>query len=431
MATSGFGPEIVTSATRPSSPFVGQGIYETDTRTTLIWDGSAWWPTAKGFVGDSAYTAPTSGLDSVTNSYGLGALFQPDGKAVIWGYFTVFGSISSFSNVQYVARLNTNGTLDTAFSTNVGTGPNGSIEWIELQSDGKLLVGGAFSTWSGTTVNRIVRLNADGTRDTAFTTNAGTAANSTVSTIALQSDGKIIVGGSFTTWNGVSAINRIARLNADGTRDTAFTTNVGTASNGQIIRVRVDTSNRIVVAGFWNTWNGTSLPGYLLRLNSDGTRDTTFSTNVGSGGNDAGTKFIIQSDGKILLNGTITSWNGVTVPFPVRLNSDGTRDTAWTTAIGTGFAGGNQVQNLVQQPSDGKIVMVGNLTSYNGVFVPRIVRVTLAGAIDTAFSSSVGAGPNDIPQGVALSGTRLLVVGQFTTWGSPLTPARYLAALNF
>ena len=87
------------------------------------------------------------------------------------------------------------GTPDTAFTTNTGTGFNGTVRAVAVQSDGKIIVGGSFATLNSTTVNRIARLNADGTPDTTFTTNIGTGFNNDVYAVAVQSDGKIIVGG--------------------------------------------------------------------------------------------------------------------------------------------------------------------------------------------------------------------------------------------
>jgi uncharacterized membrane protein len=112
-------------------------------------------------------------------------------------------------------RLNADGTRDTAFTTNTGTGADGTaVNTIAIQSDGKIVLGGSFANFNGVTVNRIVRLNADGTLDTAFTTNTGAGANSTVSTIAIQSDGKMILGGSFFGFN---EINRsyLARIGGE------------------------------------------------------------------------------------------------------------------------------------------------------------------------------------------------------------------------
>ncbi len=142
-------------------------------------------------------------------------ILQPDGKILIGGQFTTYNGITA----NRIARLNTDGTLDTTFT--VGTGADSSVNTITLQPDGKILIGGAFTTYNGTTVNHVARLNADGTLDTTFVTGTGT--NGSVFTIALQPDGKILIGGWFTTYNGTTA-NYIARLNTDGTLDTTFTT---------------------------------------------------------------------------------------------------------------------------------------------------------------------------------------------------------------
>jgi len=167
------------------------------------------------------------------------------------------------------------------FGTGAGTG---SVYAIAFQSDGKILVGGYFTSWNGTTVGNIVRLNADGTRDTAFTTNTGTGANSYILSVAIQSDGKILVGGEFSSWNG-TAVNYIVRLNSDGTRDTAFTTNTGTGADDYIFSVAIQSDGKILVGGFFGAWNGTTV-GRIVRLNSDGTRDTAFTTNTGTGADD-------------------------------------------------------------------------------------------------------------------------------------------------
>ena len=109
------------------------------------------------------------------------------------------------------------GTPDTTFSTNIGSGFNSSVFGVAVQSDGKIVVGGDFTTINGTGSNKIARLNADGTPDTTFSTNIGSGFNgggfnNGVFGVAFQSDGKIIVGGNFTTINGTTS-NFIARLN--------------------------------------------------------------------------------------------------------------------------------------------------------------------------------------------------------------------------
>ncbi len=137
------------------------------------------------------------------------------------------------------------------FGTGAGTG---SVYAIAFQSDGKILVGGYFTSWNGTTVGNIVRLNADGTRDTAFTTNTGTGASGGVVSIAIQSDGKILVGGNFGAWNGTT-VTRIVRLNSDGTRDTAFTTNAGNGANNTVRSVTIQSDRKILLAGTFTSFN--------------------------------------------------------------------------------------------------------------------------------------------------------------------------------
>ena len=140
----------------------------------------------------------------------------------------------------------------------IGTGfteLNDVIRSIALQSDGKILVGGRFNNYDGTTQNRITRLNPDGSRDTSF--NIGTGFDDggfdSVDSIALQSDGKLLVGGSFTSYNGVTQ-NRITRLNPDGSRDTSF--DIGTGFDDDILSIALQSDGKILVGGFFNSYDG-------------------------------------------------------------------------------------------------------------------------------------------------------------------------------
>ena len=123
------------------------------------------------------------------------------------------GAFATFTGTTQnrLIRLNSNGSKDTSF--NIGTGFNGSVRSIGIQSDGKLLVGGDFTTFSGISQNKLIRINSDGSKDTSF--NIGNGFDSQVFSIAIQSDGKILVGGQFTTYQGVSSLGNIL-LNSDG-----------------------------------------------------------------------------------------------------------------------------------------------------------------------------------------------------------------------
>src|SRR5439155_26956364 len=120
-----------------------------------------------------------------------------DGKVLVGGTFPPFNGASR----ARLARLNTDGSLDTNFLSGL-TGPNSAVRSIRIQSDGKLVIGGQFSTVNGTARGRIARLNTDGTLDTTF--GNGLAGASTVYSVAVQSDGKILIGGYFGTVNGTA-----------------------------------------------------------------------------------------------------------------------------------------------------------------------------------------------------------------------------------
>jgi uncharacterized delta-60 repeat protein len=352
------------------------------------------------------------GAGVTVGGYSRTMTLQSDGKSIIGGSFSQWNG----TNVGRIVRLNSDGTLDTTFTTNNGTGANASFVYeIAVQSDGKILVCGQFTAWNGTTVGRIVRLNSDGTLDTAFTTNTGTGANNIVHSIAIQSDGKIVVCGSFTTWNGTT-VGRIVRLNSDGTRDTAFTTNTGTGANNAILSMIIQPDGKILLggnSGFFTAWNGTSV-GAIVRLNSDGTRDTAFTTNTGTGGNNYIYIRAVQSDGKILIGGTVTNWKGTTVGRIVRLNSNGTLDTTFTTNTGTGA--NNSTASIAIQ-SDGKILVGGYFTAWNGTSINRIVRLNSDGTRDTTFTTNNGTGASGSVDSIAIQPDgKILVVGSFLAW---------------
>ena len=311
-------------------------------------------------------TGPAAGADRV--------LVQTDNKVVVSGSLTTW----SGSTVSYrLVRLNSDGSLDTAFNTNIGTGPNNSVFGYAQQSDGKLIIVGSFTEWNGSTVGRIVRLNTDGTIDTTFSTNIGTGATQDISRVNLQTTGKLVVTGSFTSWSG-STVGRIVRLNTDGTIDTTFSTNAGTGFNSFTYGSVVQSDDKIVVVGNFASYNGTTA-NRVLRLNADGTLDTTFSTNIGAGPGSQATRVALQSNGQILVAQGFTTWAGTTVGSLVRLNTDGTRDTAFTSTIGTALTA-NQVMTMTAQSS--KVLIMGTFTSWNGTPVGRIVRINADGTID-------------------------------------------------
>ena len=316
--------------------------------------------------------------------------------------------------------MNSDGTEDTSFYTNLGTGFSfGNVNHVDIQSDGKILVGGNFLQFNGNTRVCLVRLNSDGTEDTSFYTNLGTSFNSTVNEVHIQSDGKILVGGQFTSLNGTTR-NRLVRLNSNGTVDTSFYTNMGTAvGNNGVNTIEVDSDGKILIGGSFTSFNGNTR-NRLVRLNSDGTQDTSFYTNLGTSFNSTVNEVYAQSDGKILVGGAFTTLDGNTRESIVRLNSDGTEDTTFYTNLG-GF-GGAQINDIDTQ-SDGGIIISGNVSLF-------LAKVDKDGFIDTNFMRKIPLGFNGSTTPVSiLPDDSILIGGLFNSIDGET--ANYFAKLSY
>lgn len=183
------------------------------------------------------------------------------------------------------------GSLDQSF--NVGTGTNGSVYASAIQSDGKIVLGGGFNTYNGIFTGGITRLNSDGTIDGTFNSN-NIGANGSIYAIKIQNDGKIVIGGDFTSYNGIT-VGRIARLNPNGTLDLSFNQS-GSGASGFISTIAIQADGKVIIGGGFTAFNG--LPhNCIIRLNgSDGSIDGSF--NTGTGANHFVLTIALQTDGK-------------------------------------------------------------------------------------------------------------------------------------
>jgi uncharacterized delta-60 repeat protein len=287
------------------------------------------------------YAINTASTEVFTSS------IQSDGKIIIGGRFTSYNGVIT----NGIARLNIDGTLDNTFVT--GTGTSGAAVYTtSIQSDGKIIIGGDFGTFNGKWVAGIARLNTNGTLDDTFVT--GTGFNDYVSTTSIQSDGKIIIGGSFTTFNGI-ARNRIARLNSNGTLDTNFSPTTG--ADKDVNTTSIQSDGKIIIGGLFTTYNGISRIR-IARLNSNGTLDTTYNPII-----DANAVYTtaIQSDGKTIFGGSYIDYLGRKRIRIDRLNIDGTLDSNFKQAIDDyqfNQIGDNSLQTISIK-SDGKIIVTG------------------------------------------------------------------------
>ncbi|WP_225784940.1 cadherin-like domain-containing protein [Xenophilus sp. Marseille-Q4582] len=266
---------------------------------------------------------------------------QPDGKIV------VAGTSSGVSNSDFsLIRLNANGTLDTSFGDDgkllapVGSSADMGYS-VALQPDGKIVVAGFSLNGSIDWDFSLIRLNAEGTLDTGFG-NQGKLLMPVGSSIdigysvALQPDGKIVVAG--TSLNGGNDDFSLIRLNADGTLDTAFgnqgklLVSVGSGTD-EAYSVTLQPDGKIVVAG--HSDNGSNGKDFsLIRLNANGTLDSGFGDDgkllvpVGSG-DDRGHSVTLQPDGKIVVAGYSDNGSNNNDFSLIRLNADGSLDTSF------------------------------------------------------------------------------------------------------
>jgi uncharacterized delta-60 repeat protein len=348
-------------------------------------------------------------------SYGFDApvsslLVQPDGKVVTGGFFNSFNSTSR----KNIARLNTDGTNDNTF--NPGTGFDQQVNAVARQADGKLWVGGNFTTFNTTnTRSGLVRLKDDGSWDGLA--GVGTDFNPVFSIAIRPTDGRVFVGGFFTTYNGATVKPLIMINQTSGVRDAAFTLPASVQDNFQINTIAVQGDNKVVAGGTGLTTDPTfaNVPN-IYRFNTNGTVDGGFS--VGSGFNNGNVNTIaILPGGNILVGGGFTEYKGTP------RNNLALLDAATGNLLPAFAAGVDGEVKSIFVHSDGKILVGGNFTTPT----PFFARFNPDGTVDGTFTT--GGGPNGSIYSIAQqTDGKIIIGGAFSQYGT--TPRDYIARVN-
>jgi uncharacterized delta-60 repeat protein len=322
---------------------------------------------------------------------------QPNGELVIGGIFT---AVDSSSARYHLARLFSDGTLDSTFFAS-GSGVSSTVWSLAVETDGRTVIGGDFTSINGTARTRIARLNSNGTVDGSFLpTNT---INNSVLALAVQTNNAVIVGGSFSqgtfpSWN--------ARLNADGTTDSSFSS----YPNGAVYAIAVQTDGKIVIGGAFTTVNGATR-NRIARLNADGSLDNTFQNSL-AGASSTVRCLQIQTDGKILIGGDFTTVNNTSRSYVARLNSDGSLDTGFANSAVGVVGANNSVYAVMQQPNN-SVVIGGSFTTYSSANLSHVARLYADGTRDTTFTNF---GINNTVEALAIqSDGGILFGGLFTT----------------
>ncbi|HEY3862841.1 MAG TPA: Calx-beta domain-containing protein [Verrucomicrobiae bacterium] len=243
--------------------------------------------------------------------------------------YYIAGNFANFDGIPTgaIARLNGSsnspgypGTVDGSFNVGQGGVPsiNGAIHALAVQGDNNVIAGGDFTFVNSVAHNHLFRINPAGTVDQSFNTSTGAATGDSVRAIALQPDGKILIGGSFKTVtdsNGTYGLNYLARLNSDGTVDQNF--QVGAGGNNSVLALAVDSQQRILVGGEFTTFSGVTRSG-ITRLNPDGTVDPTINFGSGADGGFVDT-IVIQGNDEIDVGGGFSTFEGYSENNFVRL----------------------------------------------------------------------------------------------------------------
>ncbi len=299
---------------------------------------------------DPAFTSAPGG-DGTVNTVAV----QADGKILVGGTFASFNTVF-FKNL---ARLQADGKADATFL--IGSGPDAQVNALAVQADGKILVGGAFQNFGGQSRPYLLRLSTTGAVETAF----APALNGAVNALVLQPDGKILVGGNFTSAGG-AARSRIARLLPSGAIDSTF--DPGAGANDEVVALLLQGNGAIVAGGDFTSLAGQGR-GRIARLLPTGALDPAFLATA------TADKTIlalgVQTDGNLLISGAFTAVNGVTRNRLARLVSDGSLDPSFDPGAGLN----NDARALLVR-SDGTAFLAGLFDQYQGAGVNELVALT-------------------------------------------------------
>jgi uncharacterized delta-60 repeat protein len=311
---------------------------------------------------------------------------QADGKILAAGDFDRLAPNGGSTKTRnHIARLEADGRLDQTLNLNaVGQ----SVYTTAIQRDGKILIGGRFSSVLGVMRNNIARLNGDGTLDTAFNPNA----NGDVNAIAVQVDGKIVVGGSFSNIGG-QIRNYIGRVDAG----TGLADSFDPVGEGNVYSIVVQADGKILVGGEFTVINGQTR-NYMARLDPATGSPDSFNPNAGN----RVYAIAVQADGKILVGGWFTSIGGQTRTHIARLDLT----TGMADSFNPDANFGGYVFCIAVQP-DGKVIVGGGFFSIGGQTRFGMARLDPANGLADSFNPHV----SDTVVSIAVQGDGKIVVG--------------------
>ncbi len=329
------------------------------------------------------------------------------------------GKFSTFNNglASHLVRLDANGVIDPSFD--IGTGFDGNVHCLAIDSNGKLLVGGDFQNFNGTQAPLFIRLNPDGSIDNSFVLGTGFTGTA-VYAIGIDSNDKILLGGSFSNYKG-SAVQNLVRLSSAGTIDATFITS--TATDGAILTILVEANDGMYLGGEFTSFKGSSSPR-IVRLTSNGNKEPLF--NVGTGFNST-VRTLEGSDSDInflYVGGDFTRYQTTTIHSIVKLDPLG--------AIDNNFVQGNGFSDSVKKIkrlSDDTLLVGGNFHSYSIKSVNRLAHLTSNGSFIPTFNEYAGV-VGKVSTSLPLTDGKVLVAGELTRVSAETAPKVALLSMH-
>jgi uncharacterized delta-60 repeat protein len=312
--------------------------------------------------------------------------------------------------------------VDAGFAPN----PDDTVHAIAVQADGRIVIGGLFRHVDGSIRNRLARLNADGSLDADFDPGAGGLLRDVIYSVLVQPDGKILFGGNYFGL-GTGRAEGVLRLNPDGSKDDSFVGSIHCANDDDGVYAMVlQPDGKVLVGGklsamFETPFGSQPEPMGVVRLNPDGSRDESWRPELTTDTFIDGDIFALalQADGKLVVTGNFTSIDKQPRMHIARLNADGSLDAGFIVDMGNGW-----VTDLAVQ-ADGRILLGGMFVYVNGVRRNNLARLNPDGSIDTGFDPF----PDLDVHGLALQANgKILVGGSFTHIGGKVR--NHIARLN-
>ena len=336
-------------------------------------------------------------------------LILPDDNILVGGFFSSYDA-SARNNL---VKLEANGQIDNSFYTGSGIDQDDAyfinVETISPSGSGGYYVGGSFYTYNGVDRRNIVRIHGDGALDPAF--DPGTGFMGIVLDIAVQMGNRPLIAGGFGSYNG-QTVRSLCRVMTDGTLDQTFSSNFPTSTD--VRSLWVNNNGYIYAGGGFGGFIGEPAPS-ILKLLPNGGFDPGFENSNTCNG--PVYKVMPSGDGNFFLVGDFTEYNGFQVNKVAKVSSQGSLINTYNVGAGPDYF----IEDAVVQ-SDGKLIIVGSFTTFNGVPAPHIVPLLTDGSIDPEFLP--GSGSNYNIRACALqSDGKIIIAGTFTDYNGNATNA--------